>query len=180
MHGTITSEENLYFVTIRTVHTICKEQMALTKMLPLIELQHATGVMVSYKHGGSGSQGALGEGALTDWLHAGAVVFMRRMRDRASNSIMASLFPSGIIFGSLGDGSNDRSLREQEASVLRFIGSDGLPYNTLHSLLELDLTDSTDGRSPDAKCITAAYVRSYEQLQEHTVHTSRVGPAQRR
>ena len=35
------------------------------------------------------------------------------------------------------------------------------------NLLVLDLKDSVDGRSPDAKCIIAAYERSYAALEKH-------------
>ena len=164
LYGTITTEDERYFVTIRTVHTIASQQarclarrprmpprttrqprtpprtqMGLSKMLSLLELQHANGVVLSYKHASRG--GELGEGGLTDWLQAGRIVYERRMRERASNSVAMTIFPSGLAFGSLGDGSTDRSMHEQEASVLRFIGADGLPYNTMHDLLPLDLTE---------------------------------------
>ena len=42
----------------------------------------------------------------------------------------------------MGDGSNDRSLCEQEAVVLRFIGDEGKPYNTFYDLAPLDLATS--------------------------------------
>ena len=72
-----------------------------------------------------------------------------------SNTVMQVLFPDGVPLGSMGDGSNDRSLREQEAIVHRFLGPDGKPFNTFADLAELDLKDSVDGHSPDAQCITA-------------------------
>ena len=64
----------------------------------------------------------------------------------------------------MGDGSNDRSLREQEAVVHRFLGLDGKPFNTFADLAELDLKDSVDGHSPDSQCITACYAKSFAAL----------------
>ena len=43
---------------------------------------------------------------------------------------------------------------------MRLIGVDGRPYNVFYDMAELDLADSHDGHSPDAKCITACYARS--------------------
>lgn len=85
----------------------------------------------------------------------------------ASNKLVRQLFPDGVVFSSLGDGSNDRSQAEQEACVLRFLGEDGKPYNTFSDLVCLDLSESADGYSPDARCITAAYIRSWSELQQH-------------
>lgn len=164
MFGTVTTEDELYFNTIRTVHCMCVEKMGLCKMQSLLKLQQANGVIVSFAH--SSTSGELGGGGLTDWLHAGAAVFRRHMCKQAKNSIMASLFPEGLVFGSLGAGSNDRSFLEQEASVLRFIGPDGIPFMAFDNLLLLDLETSVDGRSPDAQCITAAYTKAYEELQK--------------
>ena len=39
--------------------------------------------------------------------------------------------------------------------------------NAFHDLAELDLKQSTDGRSPDAKCITECYANSLDQLNQH-------------
>ena len=61
----------------------------------------------------------------------------RAESERASNTVMQVLFPNGIPFGSMGDGSNDRSLREQEAVVHRLLGPDGKPFNTFWDLAEL-------------------------------------------
>ena len=163
LYGTVSTEDERYYVTIRTVHAIAVQQLGLTKMMALIELQLANGVVLSYSHAHRGGEG----GGLEDWLLCGRKVFERLMRERARNSVSAAIFPDGVAFGSLGDGSNDRSNHEQEASVLRFIGPDGLPYNTLHDLLPLDLTQSVDGRSPDAACIHAAYKEGYEALEAH-------------
>ena len=77
---------------------------------------------------------------------------------------MRKLFPSGVPFGLMGDGSNDRSMVEQEAVVLRFIGADGKPYNSFFDLASLDLSTSTDGHSPDADCISSCYASSVSVL----------------
>ena len=165
LFGSVSSEDDLYFKTIRTVHTICVEKIAPIKSNALLELQLANGCSISLGHINRSSE--LGSGGITDWLHAGAIVWHRKMREYAKNSIMASLFPNGLVFSSLGDGSNDRSLIEQEASVFRFIGPDGMPYMAFDTLLSLDLDKSDDGRSPDATCIAAAYMKSYDKLEEH-------------
>eukprot|EP00966_Prymnesium_polylepis_P272343 6291873-Prymnesium_polylepis.2 len=65
----------------------------------------------------------------------------------------------------MGDGSNDLSLREQEAVVIRYLGPNGLPVDECFYLAELDLSTSEDGRSPDAKCIAHCYSHSFGQLE---------------
>ena len=162
---TITTEDELYFRTIRTMHLIVKRELSLNDMWHLLELQSANGMVISYCH--ANSSGDINAGGLSSWLLAGANIFRAQQRDRASSSLMRSLFPSGIPFGFMGDGSNDRSMIEQEAVVLRFLDSDGKPYNTFFDLAPLDLAESADGRSPDAKCITAAYAKSLSTLNQH-------------
>ncbi|KOO33057.1 zinc finger protein 862 [Chrysochromulina tobinii] len=80
---------------------------------------------------------------------------------------MQSVFPRGLPFGFLGDGSNDRSLVEQEAVVTRHLGADGKPYNSFFDLAPLDLTTSYDQRSPDALCMLACYSKSFDQLNQY-------------
>ena len=127
-HGTITDEDTLYARTIRTVHTLATSLFAMGSIDKLMELQFENGLEVSFDHIALGGPGA---GGLTDWLQAGANVFMRLERERATNTVMQVLFPNGVPFGLMGDGSNDRSLRKQEAVVQRFLGADGKPYNTI-------------------------------------------------
>ena len=160
-HGQITDEDVLYARTIRTVHTLSVSLFPLGSISKLLELQFENGLSVSFEHV---SNGEPGEGGLADWLQAGANVFLRAERERASNTVMQVLFPNGVPFGSMGDGSNDKSLREQEAVVDRFLGPDGKPFNTFSDLAELDLKDSVDGHSPDAQCIASCYSKSYEKL----------------
>lgn len=160
-----TSSELLYARTVRTVHTMCIKQFALSSANALLDLQWANGLVISYDHVHTG--GELGSGGLTDWLEAGARVFAAIERDRAANSVARTVFPDGLLFGFMGDGSNDRSLMEREAVALRYIGPDGMPYNTLFDLGTLDLKESVDGFSPDAKCITACYVNSLKALDLH-------------
>lgn len=89
-------------------------------------------------------------------------------RERANQAtFMRYLFKSGVPFGLMGDGSNDRTLIEQEAVVLRFIDADGKPFNTIYDLAPLDLSKSVDGRSPDAQCISLAYAQSMSDLNNH-------------
>ena len=163
-HGEITPEDTLYGRTIRSIHVLAVKQLSLTVINMLMELQFENGLTVSFDHI---SVGAPGEGGLTDWLQAGANVFHRVEREKAANTIMHVLFPHGVPLGLMGDGSNDRSLREQEAVVLRFIGRDGKPYNTFYDLAELDLKTSDDGHSPDSSCITACYSDSLAKLNQY-------------
>ena len=162
---TITPEDELYFRTIRTVHLICRRQLSLNDMASLLELQSANGMVISFDH--SNSSGGVENAGLATWLLAGANVFRSQQRERAQPPIMRVLFPKGVPFGFLGDGSNDRALCEQEAVVLRFMGADGMPFNTFYDLAELDLTKSADGLSPDATCIAACYDNSLSALNEH-------------
>ena len=170
-HGQITDEDRLYERTIRTIHVLCTSQFPLRSLPTLLSLQFENGLEVSFDHI---SVGTPGEGGLTDWLQAGANIFLRDERDKASSTVMSVLFPQGVPFGAMGDGSNDRSQREQEAIVHRFLGPDGRPYNTFADLAELDLTKSVDGHSPDAQCITACYSNSFSRynLHEGFVHMS--------
>ena len=144
---TITPEDELYARTIRTVHLICVRQLSLNDMDALLKLQHANGAIISFDHANvSGISREVDDGddggGVHSWLAAGARVFCKLQRDRAKNSIMAVLFPRGLPFGFMGDGSNDRSLCEQEAVVLRWLGGNGRPYNCFHDLAELDLKAS--------------------------------------
>ena len=151
--------------TIRTVHTIVRRQLSLNDMYHLLELQHANGMVISFDHACISS--GVDHGGLATWLLAGANVAQRRLRARAQSLVMKQLFPKGVPFGLMGDGSNDRSLAEQEAVVLRFLGGDCKPFNAFYDLAELDLKTSDDGRSPDARCITACYASSLSQLDQH-------------
>ena len=159
---TVTPEDELYARTIRTVHTICVRQLSLESIYALLELQNSNGAIVSYDHAST-----TGEGLMSEWLEAGARVWRGLVRDRAQNSIIASLFPRGSPFGFMGDGSTDRALYEQEAVVFRFLGEDARPFNTFYDLPALDLSKGTDGHSPDAQCITSCYVKSFEQLDQY-------------
>ena len=160
-HGTITPEDVLYSRTIRTIHTTATQQLSLVVLPQLMELQFYNGLEVSMMHC---KPGARGEGGYVDWLEAGARVWRRSQRERAANATMLILFPNGVPYGMMGDGSNDASLREQEANCLRFIGADGRPYNEFYDLAELDLADSHDGHSPDAQCITSCYKKSLAKM----------------
>ena len=140
-YPSITFEDELYARTVRTIHCIAVHQHSINDVYSLLELRNANGALISFDHSGQSEFG----GVLT-WLEAGACVFMAQMRERARNPLMVSLFPRGTPFGGMGDGSTDRSLNEQEAVVLRFLGSDGRPFNTFFDLAELDLTTSHDGR----------------------------------
>ena len=117
VYATITSEDELYARTIRTVHHIVKRQLSLNDMYSLLELQSANGLVVSYDHASTS-----GDGGLAEWLTAGATVFAAQRREKAQPTYMASLFPRGVPFGFMGDGSNDRSLSEQEAVVTALHG----------------------------------------------------------
>ena len=118
--------------------------------------------LLDKKHaGGSGAGG--GKSTLAQMM-AFKQLFQAQQRERAQPSVMRSLFPQGVPFGLMGDGSNDRSLCEQEAVVLRFLGDEGKPYNTFHDLAPLHLSKSVDKHSPDADCITACYSMSLDQL----------------
>ena len=161
---TITPEDELYARTIRTVHLIAVRQLSLNDMYSLLELQNANGAIVSFDHAGEGSD--VDDGGVAAWLEAAARVWRKQQRERAQGSIMTSLFPRGSPFGFLGDGSNDRSLVEQEAIVTRHLGNDGKPYNAFFDLAPLDLATSADKRSPDALCMTACYSKSFDQLNE--------------
>ena len=126
-----------------------------------MELQWANGAAVSFDH----ISNTAGEGGgMAAWLSAGAAFFRERQLSFVANPIMTALFPKGLPFGVMGDGSNDRSLVEQEAVVLRYVGPNGLPTNCFFDLAELDLSTSVDGISPDAQCITAAYAESLSRL----------------
>ena len=162
---TITPEDELYARTIRTVHLIVVRQLSLNDMYSLLELQNANGAIISFDHAQRASE--LTAGGLADWLEAGGRVWRAEQRLRAQNPIMQSVFPRGLPFGFLGDGSNDRSLVEQEAVVTRHLGADGKPYNSFFDLASLDLTTSYDKRSPDALCMLACYSKSFDQLNQY-------------
>ena len=133
-------------------------------MHSLLELQNANGLVMSFDH--AALTGA-DDGGLGTWLLAGARVFQKRLRARATPPVITNLFPSGVLCGLMGDGSNDRSMAEQEAVVLRFIGADAKPFNAFYELAPLDLSTSQDGRSPDAACITKCYSNSLDKLDAH-------------
>ena len=130
-------------------------------MYDLLELQNANGLVISYSHASTSSDGAIHE-----WLTCGSEVFREQQRERAQASLMRQLFPHGVPMGVMGDGSNDRSQTEQEALATRFLGGDGKPFNGFYDLATLDLSTSSDGRSPDAQCITACYATSLDQLNK--------------
>ena len=161
----VSFEDELYARTARSIHLICVRQLSLNDAYHLMELQNANGAVISFDHISAGDI-TMEAGGLTTWLEAGARVFQGQMRKRVQNPIMVALFPKGVPFGLMGDGSNDRSLSEQEAVCLRFISSDGKPFNIFSDLAELDLTTSKDGHSPDAQCIAACYEGSLDKLNE--------------
>ena len=150
--------------TIRTIHVVAKCQLSLTATNHLLELQNANGLVMSFDHV---AQTGADDGGLGTWLLAGARVFQKRLRARATPPVITNLFPSGVLCGLMGDGSNDRSMAEQEAVVLRFIGADAKPFNAFYELAPLDLSTSQDGRSPDAACITECYSNSLDKLDAH-------------
>ena len=158
----VTFEDELYARTVRTVHTMAVRQLATSDVYSLLELQNSNGAVISFDH--ACTTGGIVAGGISAWLEAGSRTFMRQMRDRVNNPINKALFPRGVPCGFSGDGSTDRSLAEQEAVVLRFLGPDGRAFNTFFDLAELDLTESHDGRSPDAQCIAACYASSLSQL----------------
>ena len=164
VYGTITTEDELFARTIRTVHLICSRQLSLCDMYSLLELQSANGLVMSFDHA---SSAGLEDGGVLTWLLCGALVFQEQQRERARSPLMTSLFPDGVPFGFMGDGSTDRSMIEQEAVVLRFLDDAGMPYNTFFELATLDLSQSADGRSPDASCIAACYSTSLDKLNAH-------------
>lgn len=164
VYTTVTSEDELYFRTIRTVHSVVIRLNSLNDIRPLLELQNANGMVISFDHIHMG--GAIDEGGLAAWLQAGVNVFRAQQRERAQPTLMRVLFPRGVPFGLMGDGSNDRSMVEQEAVVLRFMGDEGKPYNTFFDLASLDLSTSADGRSPDADCIASCYAGSMSELNK--------------
>ena len=161
----ITSEDELYARTIRTVHLIVTRQLSLNDMRHLLEMQSANGMVISYDH--AGEKGTTDAGGLATWLCAGANVFEAQKRERMQSSLMKTLFPHGIPFGFMGDGSNDRSLAEQEAIVARHLDGNGRPYNEFYDLATLDLSKSADGRSPDADCIADCYETSLAKLNQY-------------
>ena len=55
-------------------------------------------------------------------------------------------------------------MSEKEAIALRGVGDDGLPFTGMWDLAVLDLAESVDGHSPDAKCIFACYGDSLKEL----------------
>ena len=71
--GTITTEDELYFNTIRTIHALCVEKVGMNKIQALLKLQLANGAAISFSH--VNATGELGGGGVTDWLHAGMTVF---------------------------------------------------------------------------------------------------------
>ena len=162
---TVTSEDELYFRTIRTIHNVVSRLNSLNDIESLLQLQNANGLVISFGHVHRSS--IVEEGGTMAWLQAGAAVFRAQQRERAQPTLMRALFPSGVPFGLMGDGSNDRSLVEQEAVVLRFIGEDGQPYNSFFDLASLDLSTSADGRSPDASCIASCYAGSVATLNSY-------------
>ena len=162
---TVTTEEELYFRTIRTIHNVVVRLNSLNDVVSLLQMQNANGQVVSFDH--LDFKGGTDGGGVAAWLLAGANVFQAQQRERAQPTLMRTLFPSGVPFGLMGDGSNDRSMVEQEAVVLRFVGDDGKPYNTFFDLACLDLSTSADGRSPDAACIAACYAGSIATLNNY-------------
>ena len=156
---TITSEDELYCRTIRSIWHTASNHQSLSKVTNLLELQQSNGAVVSFNH--SGAQ------AVKELLLAGHVHFQAEQRAKYDNSLMNALFPKGNPLVFMGDGSNDRSMREQEACCIRGIDVTGMPITEFLELAELDLKDSEDGKSPDASCITACYVKVMKRLEQH-------------
>ena len=73
MYLTITSEDELYARTIRTVHIIAKRMLSLNDMDALLDLQWANGVTISFDHSSQCSN--ISGGGVAAWLHCGALVF---------------------------------------------------------------------------------------------------------
>ena len=125
-------------------------------MQELLQLQNANRLVISFDHA---APTGVDDGGIGTWLLAGARVFQKRLRERATPPLITKLFPKGVPLGLMGDGSNDRSMAEQEAVVLRFVGSDGKPFNSFFELAQLDLSKSEvterDGH-PTARAVKAS------------------------
>ena len=71
---------------------------------------------------------------------------------------MDTLFPPryglGMPISFQADGSLDRGLNDKHAMLLSFVGVRGLKETCMLDLRELDMTQSKDGRSPDAAATT--------------------------
>jgi hypothetical protein len=138
-----------------------QKQWAVDSVKDLLETMQEAGLQVSYDHLGNGRNG---------WsnriLLAGYKVALRQLLGRGNNALMAGYFPQGMPFGFSGDGSNDRSQREQECLVIRQLNSQGRPEDVFLGLFELNLHDSEDHLSPDSLCIYKCYDKAFKMLEE--------------
>ena len=80
-------------------------------------------------------------------------------------SFMRKIFRHGVPYAFMGDGSSDSSMAEVEDTEFCMIGPGGKPRLHFGDLDELDLSQSKDGKSPDAQCIFASYKKTQQRLQ---------------
>jgi hypothetical protein len=95
-----------------------KKQLAIDSIQDLLAMEEASGLQVSYDHIGS------------EWtakiLDAGFKVALKLQLAQGKNPVTLHYFPKGMPFGFGGDGSNDRSQREQEALFMRTLNAKGV------------------------------------------------------
>ena len=88
-------------------------------------------------------------------------------------NMMETLFPPrkglGMPISFQADGSLDRGLRDtgKQALLLSYINKSGFKETVLLDFMELDMTKSKDGRSPDAYATTHCYVTALDELDDH-------------
>jgi hypothetical protein len=155
---TLTDEETLYSRTIATVFIMATEQIPNRKMGALLKLQKFNGAIISFDHSSFSA-------CIPMWLEAITRVLKREQRKLVANSAVLALFPDGVPFSLMADGSSDRSKKEREAIVVRYLGLDGKPVDDFYGLGTLDLRTSADRRSPDADCITSCYLKMLREME---------------
>jgi hypothetical protein len=133
-HITITKIDVLLARTIESLAWICQHKQGNSLLLPILELQHRNGAVVSFDHCHSTSVEGL--------LSAGVKIFKEMQFEDAVPAYMRALFPHGIPFSYLLDGTVDASKHEVEDLELVMMGHNGKPRCLFGELFELDLSKS--------------------------------------
>ena len=128
------------------VRTISSLAWSILNKLPsaifgeLMSIQHQNGAVVSLNHTSNESFLIL--------LRCGGIVVRQMQLENLVPPFMRRIFRHGVPFSFIGDGSQDSSHTEVEATGICMIGKGGKPAMHPGDLAELDLAESNDGKSP--------------------------------
>lgn len=144
-HITVTPINVLLRRSIESLGWLVEHKLANHLLLPSLELQHCNGAIVSFDHCHHESVALL--------LTIAVPIFKAMQLEDAVPAFMRVLFPHGVPYSWILDGTVDASKREVEVMEIILMSKSGKPAEFFGDLFELDLSKSRDGRSPDALAI---------------------------